>query len=50
MAHDYDQENRSAGHGSRSRAVSDRVVQLPGVSLFYRILKDWQAEFRPRRY
>ena len=50
MAQYYEGEPGTSGEGSRSRTVSELMLQLPVVAQFYRVLKDWQSEFKPRRY
>lgn len=50
MAHSYDQSTGSSSGNDRSRTVSTLVLQLPGLSLLYRVLNDWQSEFKPRQY
>ncbi len=50
MAQYHDQITGSFSENSRSTTGSTVLQRLPVVSLFYRILKDWQSEFVPRRY
>ena len=50
MASDYDQNTRFASTKGRSTDNPQLLLKLPVVSQFYRILKDWQSEFKPRQY
>lgn len=50
MEQSYIQDKRASTPDTGPNAISRLVRQLPGVSQLYRTLKDWQAEFKPRRY
>ena len=50
MANYYDHNQGSGGATDQSGSDTALLLQLPGVSLLYRILKDWQSEFKPRSY
>ena len=50
MSNYYDQERAFSNDRGNSSSISARVMQLTGVAVFYRILKEWQSEFKPRLY
>ena len=50
MASYFDQDSGSAGSNKRTTEVPKLLLRLPVVSQFHRILKNWQSEFKPRRY
>ncbi len=50
MAHYPDQGTGSAGESGNSNKGMNPLLRLPVVSQLYRVLEDWQAEFKPRHY
>lgn len=50
MSNYYDQVNAYSSKTGNSPSISERVLQLTGAAAFYRALKDWQSEFKPRLY
>ena len=39
-----------ADYHEQKTGFSQRLVRLTGLPDAYRVLKEWQAEFKPRRY
>ncbi len=50
MAHYTDQGTGSRGDTDGASAASNPLLRLPVVSQLFRVLEDWQSEFKPRHY
>ena len=50
MGHYQERDPGSSGNNNLADTVSTPLLRLPVVSQLYRMLEDWQAQFKPRQY